>query len=245
MSSDWRSYCSPIQDQGSCGSCTAFGTIGVWEPAVRIFETDPTDPIKLSERDLFFCSGGTCEDGNDVPSTLDWGVSNGVCSDACLPYGKTYDGIDYTCSQGRCSAYWVGSSKLALWSAVYDAPSMKAALDKAPLVTTMAVHQSFISYVGGVYHSLGDSDPVIGYHCIGIVGYDDAQQAWLLRNSWGTGWGMGGYCWIAYGDSAVDSTMYQLIPDGTEPIPPNPVPPTPIPWWKALWDAIVAFFKGL
>src|ERR1035441_7421720 len=32
-------------------------------------------------------------------------------------------------------------------------------------------------------------------HCIVIIGYDDTKQAWLIRNSWGTGWGTNGYGW--------------------------------------------------
>jgi hypothetical protein len=38
-----------------------------------------------------------------------------------------------------------------------------------------------------------------GGHCILIVGYDDSKQAWLIRNSWGDGWAMGGYAWFGYG----------------------------------------------
>ena len=43
-------------------------------------------------------------------------------------------------------------------------------------------------------------------HCVTIVGWDDSKQAWLVKNSWGTGWGSTcgfgterGYIWIKYG----------------------------------------------
>lgn len=40
-------------------------------------------------------------------------------------------------------------------------------------------------------------------HDIILIGWDDSKSAWLLRNSWGTGWADQGYCWIAYGANGV------------------------------------------
>lgn len=220
LSSDWRNYCSPIQDQGECGSCTAFGSIGAWEPNIRILEGNPTDPLKLSERDLFFCSGGTCENGNTPKAVLDWAQSNGTCSEACLPYGDVSNGTDYPCGARICASPVY--TKIVSWTPITSVTQMKALLAKGPLVTTMICHQSFMNYVSGVYHNLGASDPIVGGHMIAIVGYDDTKGAWLLRNSWGTEWGMAGYCWIKYGDSNIDNTMYQIVP--TTPAPPISVP---------------------
>src|SRR5699024_1125039 len=57
-----------------------------------------------------------------------------------------------------------------------------------------------------------------GGHFLLIVGYSDALGAWLCKNSWGTGWGMSGYGWIAYGDSRIDTFLrYGLR--GTNPDP--------------------------
>ena len=40
-------------------------------------------------------------------------------------------------------------------------------------------------------------------HAIALIGWDDTKGAWLLRNSWGTDWGMGGYMWIKYNSNNV------------------------------------------
>ena len=215
--SDHRKYCSPIRDQGSCGSCTAFGTIGTWEPVIRIAENNPADPIDLSERDLFACSGGFCDYGNTMDDTLNQAL-NGVCLESCCPY----DALDHLCGAGRCEEWWVEGKKLIAWKKITEINEMKKLLDSAPLVSTMEVHQSFINYVSGVYHSLGITDPVLGGHCIAIVGYSDGLGAWLVRNSWGDGWGMQGYAWVQYADSAIDDAMYQLVPNGE--ISPTPSP---------------------
>ncbi len=216
--SDWRPYCSPIRDQGECGSCTAFGTIGAWEPLIRIKEANPNDPIDLSERDLFTCSWGTCEFGNTPDNVLNRALT-GVCSESCCPY----DGVDHICGQGRCADWWVDGKKLKSWRRVTDTAEMKSLLDhNGPLASTMTVHQSFLNYISGVYHSLGDQDPILGRHMIARVGYDDSLGAWLIRNSWGSNWGMEGYCWIKYGDSDIDVESYYLELDG--PISPTPSP---------------------
>jgi len=220
MSSDFRNWCSPIQDQAQCGSCTAFGTIGIWEAIIRIAENNVTDAIKLSERDLFFSSGGKCRYGNTMDATLNQTMV-GVCTEDCCPYDGVSAGVDIPCPSDKCSNWWLSGKKCKSWNIITDVNKMKSLL---PLVGTMTVHQSFLNYVSGVYHNLGDNDPVLGGHCVGIVGYDDSLGAWLLRNSWGSsGWGMQGYCWIKYGDSEIDVCMYEIIPDGEIP-PPSPSP---------------------
>lgn len=212
---DHRNICQPIQDQKNCGSCTAFGAIGCWEAFIKInFNKD----LKLSEKDLFFCSGGRCDMGNTVEATLDYCQNEGVCSEDCCPYTDS----DCLCGDNRCAEGVSTGAKLGGWNQLSSIAEMKAALNKSPLVGTMMVHESFLHYLNGVYHSLGVQDPILGGHCIAVVGYDDTLGAWLVRNSWGTGWGMQGYVWIQYGDSNIDSSMYQL--DLTPQPHPSPCP---------------------
>lgn len=193
------------------------GTVGAWEPLLRLEGID----VNLSERDLFTCSGGTCADGNTMKATLDRAV-HGVCLEECCPY----DARDHPCGAGRCGEWWVNGKRLGSWLRVTETAEMKALLDAGPLVGVMAVHQSFMNYLDGVYHSL-EFDPIKGYHCVAIVGYSDELGAWLLRNSWGTDWGLEGYCWIRYGDSDIDARMYSLVLDGD--IEPEPTPsPCPV-----------------
>lgn len=218
MPIDWRNMCTPIRDQGSCGSCTAFGSIGCWEANLKILLHLDAD---LSERDLFFCSGGLCEFGNTVENTLNRAI-RGIATEECCPYIA----VDSGCGSGRCSEWWLNGFKLESWLSINAIEQMKEALKQGPLVGVMDVHESFLHYISGVYHSLGADDPVVGGHCITIVGYDDSLGAWLIRNSWGTGWGMQGYCWIQYGDSAINDIMYQIVLSAYKP---DPDPPTPSP----------------
>jgi hypothetical protein len=41
-----------------------------------------------------------------------------------------------------------------------------------------------------------------------VIGYDDIRQAWLIKNSWGVGWGSGGFAYVAYGQCGIDAQMW-------------------------------------
>lgn len=230
---DWRAYCSPIRDQGQCGSCSVFGTIGSWEANQKIKKNENID---LSERDLFACSFGTCEGGNTMDNVLKRGLK-GVATEKCCPYvPKT----SY-CGEGRCYKWWETGYKLNSWETIEDIKEMKKRLSLKTLVGVMAVHESFLHYKEGVYHSLGEEDQLVGYHCISIVGFDDDKEAWLLRNSWSEDWGMKGYCWIKYRDSEIDQVMYSLKLSDERPSPDEPICPVsrkiskiPIIGWSLL-----------
>lgn len=223
LKANWSSLAQPIQDQLYCGSCLAFGVTGVWEIRHRQVYNEE---IKLSEQHLFTCSGGLCSEGNTVMAVMEQALC-GVALEQDLPY-KQGSGKDFTCREGIKDGWYTRAKKLSDWYTISDKTVMRRLIAMMPLVAVMAVHQSFLNYGGGVYHSLGEADPVKGYHCIGCLGADDDLVAWLLRNSWGTDWGESGYCWIQYGDSQIDDTMYIVVPS-QEPVP-NPGPePSPSP----------------
>lgn len=220
---DWRSWCTAVKNQLNCGSCTAFGSIGAWEPLVRIKLGNPELEIDLSETDLFACSGGKCEQGNTMDATLNHALK-GVCVESCQPYVDR----DVACGEGRCGDWWKTGRKLKSWKKITDVQEIKKALSFGPIVGTMAVPNSFMNYVDGVYRRLGPTDPIMGYHCIAIVGYDDSLGAWLCKNSWGQYFGMKGYFWIAFGECQIDEEAYQIEPS-EEGIPePEPEPTCPV-----------------
>jgi hypothetical protein len=61
-----------------------------------------------------------------------------------------------------------------------------------------------------------------GGHCVMIVGYDDDKAAWLIRNSWGVGWGTGGYGWFGYGQGSrglEQNVFWGVVGSDTNPDP--------------------------
>lgn len=219
---DWRNnngknWISPILDQGQCGSCVAFSTTGTFETQLNIAAGTTDSPWQLSPEYLFMCGGASCDSGWEPGPAASFVKSKGIVDDACMPYTSGALGTDVSCSKA-CS----NASSRAVKAQGFTTPTsgstnlnaVKAALAKGPLVTTLTVYEDFMYYTSGVYkHVTGD---VAGGHAVSIVGYNDTDQAWIVRNSWGTGWGMNGFIEVAYSDisGVSDETWQFTVPSG-------------------------------
>ncbi len=212
---DWRnvggqSYVTPVKNQLQCGSCVSFCTCSTIESAVRIKLGNPSYSIDLSEGFLQFCGGGSC-DGWGLTSGLDFAKSTGVTDEACMPYAAP---PDMNCATSRCADWANRLTKISSYTGYATMDARKNAIASiGPVLAGMAVFNDFFAYHSGVYVKTAGS-PLAGYHCISCVGYDDAQQCWILKNSWGAGWGDGGFVRIRYGqpDLLIDSSwmMYSV-----------------------------------
>jgi C1A family cysteine protease len=218
---DWRNvngknYVSPVLDQGRCGSCVAFSTVATFETQLNIAANVTDSPWQLSPEYLFECGGGACDFGWMPGDAADFVVNTGVPDDACMPYTSGPHGDDGTCSSA-CADHAQRSVKAKSYSTPTSGSAnvnaVKAALQNGPLVTSFTVYEDFMYYTTGVYkHVTGD---VAGGHAVSIIGWNDADQAWLVRNSWGTGWGMDGMFEIAWSDPGGlgDETYGFVVPN--------------------------------
>jgi uncharacterized protein (TIGR03437 family) len=201
---DWRNnggnYVTPIKDQGSCGSCWAFSATGTAESATLIASATPNTDLNLSEQVLVSCSGaGSCA-GGYIDEASNYIRDTGLPLESCYPY----TGTDGTCSLA-CSNWQASVYKIQDWSWVVPygtTPTVNALKNglytHGPLAITMAVYSDFYNYVSGIYKYT--SGYLAGYHAIILVGYNDAGQYFIVKNSWGTGWGEQGYFRIAYSE---------------------------------------------
>lgn len=204
---DWRNvggqnYVTPVKNQGGCGSCVSFCTCSTIESAVRIKLGNPGFNIDLSEGFCQFCGGGSC-DGWGLTSGLSFAQSTGVTDEACMPYQAT----NMNCGSSRCSDWQNRLTKISSFTAHSTMEARKNAIATiGPVLAGMAVYNDFFAYSSGVYVKTANTG-LAGYHCICVVGYDDSQQCWILKNSWGPGWGDGGFVRIRYGqaDLLIDS----------------------------------------
>ncbi|MCL4500985.1 MAG: C39 family peptidase [Deltaproteobacteria bacterium] len=178
--------------------------------------------VNLSEQTLISCSSaGNCS-GGYVNTAADFVRDTGLPLDSCFPYTAT----NSTCASA-CANWSTADYRSAGWHWVATtAPtveSLKSAITTyGPVVTTMDVYSDFYSYVSGVYSYV--SGTYQGGHAVVIVGYDDPGQYFIVKNSWGTGWGMSGYFLIAYSQltSAVNFGYYTIADEGYSPVGPAP-----------------------
>lgn len=215
---DWRNvqgrnFISSIKDQGSCGSCVAFGTVAALEGTARAMTNIAFNDqgggglTDLSEAQLFYC-GNTfsdpCGNGWYVSAALQYCSNTGLVPESCFPYSPGNQSCNIKCSNWQTMVTQVSANHT-----ITSSSDMKTWLSsRGPLIACFIVYSDFFAYKDGVYshHSGG----VEGGHCICCVGYDDTLQAWLCKNSWGTDWGIGGYFWIAYGQCGIDATMWAI-----------------------------------
>jgi len=217
---DWRdnsgNYVTPIRDQKSCGSCWAFATTAALESATLITLGTPGVDINLAEQILVSCSGaGSCSGG--YPSyASDYFQDTGLPLESCYPYTGTNGTCGNACSNWQSSTYKI----VDWWGVTKSVDALKNALyTYGPLVTTMQVYSDFDSYQSGVYSYV--TGYLRGGHAILLVGYDDAGQYFICKNSWGTWWGESGYFRIAYSqlNSVVNFGAYTIAYD--DAIPPD------------------------
>lgn len=207
---DWRNkdgvnYLGKMMNQGNCGSCVAFASVATLEAQVSINTGLPSLKPTFSPQMLFACGGGSCDRGWMPGSAASHLKNSGVADEACMPYTSGSTKQDASCSD-RCSDSAARSYKISNISKVggvfggRSIEKVKAALLKGPLMTTLTVYEDFVTYSSGVY--LHKTGAALGGHAVSLVGYDDAKQAWLVRNSWGEEFGENGYVWVAYADKS-------------------------------------------
>jgi C1A family cysteine protease len=207
---DWRAYqgsnfVTPVKYQGTCGSCVAFATCASLEARVAILNLKPDPTLDLSEAHLFFCGcGQCCRTGWNFVSALNW-AKQGIA----LEQDYRYLPKNQPCLKPQTLL----AVEVPHWTAVTTPIARKQAIaSDGPVIGGMNVYEDFYYYKGGVYRQTAGS--FHGRHAVCVVGYNDSQSYWIIKNSWSSNWGENGYMKISYGDTkcGLDSTFAYYDP---------------------------------
>ncbi|GEM_PF-3412777 len=236
---DWRNiggidWMTSVKNQGGCGSCAAFASVGSVEAMVRIVRGEPTYEIDLSEQHLFSCCNGDCPTGLYMGDAFDYFTANGVPDEECLPYSAVDDNCDETCPDWQSRAVLTDSWQL-LWQYTWDDSVLKTCIMEHPIACYLEVYNDFFSYSGGVYIKTPGAT-LAGGHFVVIVGWNDELNCWICKNSWDKDWGIEGYFMIRKGETNIGTwamrASYSVPPTPTQTSTPDPswtATPTPPP----------------
>jgi cathepsin L len=189
---DWRQKgaVTHVKNQGQCGSCWSFSTTGSTEGA-NFLKTGRL--TSLSEQNLIDCSvsyGNNGCNGGLMDYAFEYIINNkGIDTEASYPYQTAQYNCRYNPanSGGSLVSYTdvTSGNENALLNAVAVEPT-SVAID--------ASHNSFQFYSGGVYYESACSSTQLDHGVLAVGwGTENGQDYWLVKNSWGSDWGLSGY----------------------------------------------------
>jgi C1A family cysteine protease len=209
---DWRSsgIVNHVKNQGECGSCWAFSGVSAIE---SMFAKRTGVLYDLSEQemvdcvpDCFGCNGGW------PTSVYKYVMRDNITSDNKYPYIAN----DEMCNISESNSTLRVRGYKVIMNTTKDV--LNALYELGPLSVALDAEDSFQMYNNGIYESNDcSSDPEDMDHAVMLVGYGVDQLSgklyFILRNSWGTDWGVGGYMYFS-GDI---SNMCGILNDVTIP----------------------------
>jgi C1A family cysteine protease len=198
---DLRGICPPVYNQEQLGSCTANGSTFAFEfcqikqglpavPSSRLFAYYNT---RVIEGTVAYDSGAQIRDA--IKAIVQWGD----CPESEWPYD-----VSQFATQPPPTCYTDAAKHLAVAyeSVPQDLDHLRGCLASGfPIVFGFTVYRSFESNAvaqTGMVPMPHWFERVMGGHAVAAVGYDDETELFIIRNSWGSGWGDEGYCYMPY-----------------------------------------------
>jgi len=207
---DWRfpkagydtSCISPVYNQGQCGSCWAFSATEQTEAMTCLDGYTGGRYIQNSMQQVVSCdtTSDGCGGGFTISAYQYIVGAGGQDSYASYPYyaENTACAFNPNTIQSRISSYgYVGqNNEQVMQNYILGSGPLSVCVDAA----------SWQYYNGGVITSCGNQID----HCVQITGYGAVSgvDVWVVRNSWGTGWGYGGYLYVEYGQNMCSIASY-------------------------------------
>jgi len=193
-------WTTDVGNQGMCGSCWAFASLAVLEAMYNLDLGNPNLNFDLSEQYFVACSSsGSCMYGGNPITTVQELRTMGVPDETCYPYIQ---------SEGQCSRACSDANQRIMKSTnvrgiMNGDNAIKTGLKTGPVFCSIYASNAMQYYKGGVFDSGPGGTP---NHAIVIVGWDNSDNSWWIKNSWGAMWGIKGFGKVKRTCCAVGST---------------------------------------
>ena len=213
---DWRNrfgrnWVTTIRDQDGCNACWAFTGTALVE-AMTVIE-HATWTLR-SEGDVHDGIGKHCADLGNLGEVSNFIANHGLADPGSWPFRT--DDAAYAPTPDRDGR----TVRAPAFTTVNSVDDQKSWIDTVgPLATWFDVFDDFFAWHGPnpYVKSNAPTNGHAGGHFMLVVGYDDGLQAWLCKNSWGTGYGESGFYWIRYGECGIDGAKLGLRDTNPDP----------------------------
>jgi len=216
---DWRDHgaVTPIKNQGQCGSCWAFSAVEAVESSWflanhTLIELSPQQVVSCDDVDQG-CNGG------DTPTAYAYIIkAGGLELNSIYPYRSGGSGENGPCDFKKADVV----ASITTWHYITKSPqanetAMEVAIANIAPLSICVDAATWQNYGGGIIRS--NCGQALD-HCVMVTGYNTSSAGvnyWIVRNSWGTDWGIAGYLYVERGKNLcgiADEVTHPIAPQG-------------------------------
>jgi len=222
VDADYTDKLPPVKNQGSCGSCWAFGAMAALEYQVN--RKAGSCKKSLSEQQFLDCTYTTRDGCNGGWPAQCYTVASQAGSIVHSKADRPYTGSDgactsYTAKANAIAGYTIASAAKYIGSGDSNMLAAVADAEIGVISVAIGVYGKFFQYSSGVFTDTECQSKGIN-HAVDIVGYgtEGSLAYWRVRNSWGSNWGDAGYLKMQRGAGSANVNLCKISQYGHYPV---------------------------